>query len=222
MKNIRVLIVDDHDLVRYALRQWLKIYNDEFHLTVTGEADNGKTGVELASRLNPDLIFMDIMMPLMNGIEATHQICSRRPHCRIIILTAYNRLNYLRELVKCGISGFILKQHAIEHLPLAIQAALNDQVYLCPQAARLMAEDYAEIVNQGGLQFVSPKLTDHQTEVLQLTVEGKTTKEIAAMLHVSPKAIESVRHRIMQKLEMDNLADLTKYAIQEGITTLDF
>lgn len=222
MKNIKVLLVDDHDLVRYALRHWFNTNSDEFHLTVISEADNGRTAVELASRLSPDLIFMDVKMPLMNGIEATHQIRSRCPHCRIIILTAYNRRNYLRELIKFGVSGYVLKSHALEHLPLAIQAALAGEIYLCTRAAQLMAEDYAEMIDHVGSQTVSHKLTGHQTEVLQLMVEGKTTKEIAAMLHVSPKAIESVRHRIMQKLEMDNLADLTKYAIQEGITMLDF
>jgi len=161
-------------------------------------------------------------MPLMNGIEATHRIRSRCPHCRIIILTAYNRRNYLRELIKFGVSGYVLKSHALEQLPLAIQAALAGEIYLCPRAAQLMADDYAEMIGRDAFQTVSRKLTGHQTEVLQLMVEGKTTKEIAIALEATPKAIESMRHRIMQKLGLDNLADLTKYAIQEGITTLDF
>ena len=143
------------------------------------------------------------------------------PNCRVLILTTYDRRQYLRALLQMGISGYVLKSDVFSDLLEAIRFALDGRLYLSPKVASQMAEDYAAIVS-GKEEPDSKALSPRQREVLQLISEGKGTKEIAALLNVSPKAIESVRHRIMQKLELDNLADLTKYALREGLTTLDF
>jgi DNA-binding NarL/FixJ family response regulator len=163
---------------------------------------------------------MDVAMPRLNGIEATRQIRSICPECKVVIFTRHNRRRFLRELIKLGISGYVHKAGAFSDLLEAIQAALKGEVYLSPKVTQKMAEDYASII-AGNAEVKSSLLSPRQCEVLQLLVEGKATKEIATLLNASPKAIESVRHRIMQKLEIDNLADLTKFALREGLTTLD-
>lgn len=221
MKEIRAVIADDHEIIRYGLRKLFEEYQKQYPITVVAEADNGRKAVELVRRLSPDIVIMDISMPEMNGIEATRQIHEVCPGCRIVILTSYNRCGFLRELIQMGISGFVLKSHVLNDLFDAICSAMRGEVYLCSKVAGLMTMDYARVV--ANREYIDAhQLSPRQREVLQLIAEGKGTKEIAVLLNVSCKAIESVRHRIMQKLEIDNLADLTKYALQEGLTTLDF
>jgi len=221
MRCVRMLLVDDHEIIRYALRKMFEGQTEEYSFSIVGEADNGRTAVELVSQYSPDIVIMDIALPEMNGVEATRQIRSICPDCRVVILTTYDRRQYLRELIQMGISGYVLKACVFNDLFEAIHSALRGEVYLCPKIAQRMAEDYSMIIackEEVHRKTLSPR----QKEVLQLIVEGKGTKEIAVLLNVSAKAIESVRHRIMQKLEIDNLADLTKYALQEGLTTLEF
>jgi len=221
MKNIKTIIVDDHDIIRFALKKMLERHIEDFTFDIVGEADTGRMAVDMVRRLNPDLVIMNIMMPEMDGIEATRQIRQLNPACKIIILTAHSRRQHLRELIYLGISGYVLKSHVFNDLFEAIRSALRGEIYLSSKVAGHMAEDYADMVISKEKSQIS-KLSPRQREVLQLMTEGKGTKEIAAILNASPKAIESIRHRIMQKLKIDNLADLTKYAIQEGLTTLDF
>ena len=221
MKNVRTLIVDDHEIIRYALRQLFERATEEYSVSVVGEAENGREAVALAHQLRPELVIMDISMPEMNGVEATRQIRSQYPECRVVILTTYDRPQYLRELIQAGISGYVLKTRVFHDLFEAIRSALHGELYLCSKAAQQMSEDYARIISRKE-EINGKTLSPRQKEVLQLIVEGKGTKDIAAALAVSAKAIESVRHRLMRKLEMDNLAALTKYALREGLTTLDF
>ena len=221
MKPIRTIVVDDHDIIRYALKQLFSQHTEEFVVEIVGEADNGRRAVQLVEQWKPDLVIMDIAMPELNGIEATRQIRSLCPGCRIVILTTHSRRQHLRELIQLGISGYVNKSCVTDELFSAVRSAVNGQIFLSPTVTHHIAEDYAAIMTHRET-LCQPKLSPRQREVLQLMVEGKATKEIATLLHVSPKAIESVRHRIMRKLEMDNLADLTKYAIREGLTTLEF
>jgi DNA-binding NarL/FixJ family response regulator len=221
MKEVGIGIVDDHEIVRYAIRRLLEQKTEAYSFSIVGEADNGISAVELATRLYPDLMIMGISMPCMNGIEATRKIRAICPKCKVVIFTRHNRRRFLRELIKLGISGYVHKAETFTDLLDAIQAALKGEVYLSPRVAQKMAKDYASIVAGNG-EVKASLLSPRQKEVLQLIVEGKGTKEVAAVLGVSAKAVESARHRLMQKLEMDNLADLTKYALREGLTTLEF
>lgn len=221
MKEIRAMIVDDHEIIRYGLRKLFEEYQKQYPILVIAEADNGRKAVELVRQHSPDVVIMDISMPEMNGVEATRQIHAACPRCRIVILTSYIRYEFLRELIQAGISGFVLKSHVLNDLFDAICSAMRGEVYLCSKVAGLMTMDYARVVTSKE-QIHAHQLSPRQREVLQLITEGRGTKEIAILLGVSCKAIESTRHRIMQKLEIDNLPELTKYALQEGLTTLDF
>ncbi len=218
--SLRVLIADDHELARYAMRMLLGTL-PELSDAVFEEAENGRDAVKMAHENSPDIVIMDITMPEMNGIEATRQIRRACPDTKVIILSMHNRRQYLRELVQIGISGYVLKTRAVHDIPEAVRSALADDVYYSSKVASLIAEDYTNIIsgkdNKGGKQ-----LSSRQREVLQLIAEGISTKDIALSLGVTPKAIEALRHRIMHKLEIDNVVGLTKYALQEGLTVLDF
>ncbi len=218
--SLRILIADDHEIIRYALRTLFEAEPDS-DIQVVAEAENGREAVALARQHKPDIVIMDLTMPELNGIEATRQIRQICPNAKVIVLSMHNRRQYLRELIKVGISGYVVKTRVSNDLIEAINAAGRGQVYFSPKVAAMMADDYVGIIS--GQETIDGKtLSPRQKEVLQMVVEGKGTKEIAAILSVTPKAIESVRHRIMLKLGIDNLADLTKYALQEGLTTLDY
>jgi len=166
------------------------------------------------------VVIMDISLPDMNGIEATRQIRRSCPKTKVVVLSMHNGRRYIREMVQMGISGYVLKSSIFDDLQNAMLSAMNNQVYLSPKIAQLITEDYLALLNNPQKQ-ASP-LSGKQREILQLIAEGKSSKEIAAIMQIGVKAVESARHRIMDKLHIDNVADLTKYAIQEGLTSLDF
>lgn len=216
--SLKVLIADDHELARYAMRMLLGTVS-ELSNAVIEEAENGRDAVAMANQSKPDIVIMDIAMPEMSGIEATRQIRQACPDTKVIILSMHNRRQYLRELMQAGISGYVLKTRVVHDIPAAVRSALAGEVYYSSKVASLIAEDYTNIIlnkdNKGGKQ-----LSSRQREVLQLIAEGKSTREIAIFLGVSTKAIEAMRHRIMQKLEIQNVVGLTKYALQEGLIVL--
>jgi len=221
MKKMKVIIADDFDIIRFALRELLERYREMYPLEVLFEADTGKQAVEAARQIYPDLIIMDLMMPEMNGLEATRHIKKISPECKIVILTGSCRRNYIRELLQIGISGVIHKSQVLKEIHGAIETVLRGDVYLSPKVSTYILEDYTSFLTGKSGDVHSEKLTKRQKEVLKLIAEGKGTKEIAQALRTSITAVESMRYRLMHKLNIDNIADLTKYAIREGIIDLE-
>jgi DNA-binding NarL/FixJ family response regulator len=216
--SIRILLADDHEIVRYGLRCLIEEQPD---MEVVGDAVNGRMAINLTHKLRPDVVVMDISMPDMNGIEATRRIRKEIPDTKVIVLSMHHKRQFVIDMLKAGVSGYILKTKVHDDLIRAIKAAVANEVYLSSKITGIMAHDFTSnlsISDKSG----SAVLTPREREVLQLISEGKSTKEIALHLNVSIKTIESTRRQIMQKLDIHNVADLTKYAINEGITTLDF
>ncbi len=214
--NKKILLADDHKLFREGLRVLLE--NDP-DIEVIAEADNGRKAVKLTRDLSPDVVVMDISMPDLNGIDATHQILSETPDTKIIALSMYSDRRYIIGMLKAGASGYLLKDCAFKELKNAITAVFNGQTYMSPEISDTVVKDYAKHLSDTDAS-ASSVLTDREREVLQLIAEGMTTKEIATTLHVSVKTIEFHRSRIMGKLNIRSIAELTKFALREGLTAL--
>jgi two-component system response regulator NreC len=215
--NVRILLADDHKIVRDGLRALLE---NQPGMSVVAEADNGRATVRLARSLLPDLVIMDIGMPDLNGIDATRQITSELPRVKVIALSMHSDRRFVVQMFRAGASGYLLKDCAFEELTRAVQAVLKNQTYLSPAVAGPVMEDYIHQLSTapgGDYSVLSPR----EREVLQLLAEGKSTKEAAALLCVSVKTIETHRQQIMNKLDIHSIAELIKYAIREGLTTLD-
>jgi len=216
--KIRILVVDDHEIVRYGLRCLLLEQPD---MVVIGEAENGRIAVELAKKLKPNVVIMDIAMPIMNGFEAARQIRSKMPEIKIVALSMYQNRRFIVEMLQCGASGYILKSNIHDDLVRAISAAVSNEVYLSSKITGVVTGEYVKSISMPN-QSLRPVLSPRERETLQLISEGRSTKEIALQLNVSIKTIESNRRQIMQKLSLHNVADLTKYAIAEGMTSIEF
>jgi DNA-binding NarL/FixJ family response regulator len=216
-KRIKVLLADDHKILRSGLRALLE---KQPHFEVVAEAEHGRTAVKLSQKLSPDVILMDISMPDMNGIEATRQILANSPKTKVIILSVHSEQRFVAEVFKAGASGYLLKDCSFDEVNSAIHAVVDKGIYLCPQIAAVVRDDYLKHLIQA--DSLSPStLTAREREVLQLIAEGKTTKEIAFSLNLSVKTVEAHRQRIMEKLKARSVAELTKYAIREGLTSLE-
>nr|WP_319775882.1 response regulator transcription factor [uncultured Sphaerochaeta sp.] len=215
--TIKILLAEDHKIVREGLRSLLE---KEPGFDVVGEAENGRKAVQLASRLNPDVIIMDISMPDLNGIEAARQILRDNQNVRVLALSMHSDKRFVADILKAGASGYLLKDGAFEELAGAIRAVANGQTYLSPAIAGAVIQDYLRRISEPD-QSVFALLTPREREILQLLSEGKSTKEIASCLTVSVKTIETHRRRIMEKLDIHTIAELTKYAIREGLTSLE-
>jgi len=212
----RILIADDHEIMRQGLRTLLEKNRG---LEVVGEAANGREAVRLAAELSPTIVLMDLTMPDMNGIEATRRILKENENLRVIVLSMHADRQFVSESLKAGASGYLLKNCAYDELIRAIEAISRGQTFLSPQIAGVLVEDYRTRLGAPAIAADSP-LSEREREVLQLMAEGKSTKEIAAALHISVKTIETHRQQIMRKLKMRSVADLTKYAIRHGLTSL--
>ncbi|MDX2315711.1 MAG: response regulator transcription factor [Gammaproteobacteria bacterium] len=213
---IRVLLADDHKILRQGLRTLLE---QEADIDVVGEADNGRASVKLAGELAPDVVIMDVAMPDLNGIDATHRITEADPGARVLALSMHSDGRYVKGMLQAGARGYILKDCASEELTRAIRTVMAGQVYVSPGVTGVIVNDY---VRQLSAATGAPAaLSQREREVLQLLAEGASTAAIAADLHLSVKTIETHRKRIMDKLELRSIAELTKYAIREGITALD-
>ena len=215
MKKPRVIMADDHSLILAGLRKLV-----ETECEVVGTAEDGRMLVEMAQKLRPDLILLDISMPLLNGLEAARQLNKLVPESKLIFLTMHASPTYATEAFQAGASGYLLKRSAASELSQAIQSVLQGQQYLTP----LITKDVLDLVFKPSTgkrgKPASMALTSRQREVLQLVAEGRGTKEIATILSVSVKTVEFHRSRIMQQLDIHSTADLTKYAITHGITGL--
>ena len=215
--SLRILLADDHRIMREGLRSLLE---KQPGMEVIAEAENGRTTVQLSRELKPDVVVMDIAMPDLNGIEATRQILAESPDVKVTALSMLSDTKFVREMLSAGASGYLLKDSAFEELGKALRTVINNQTYLSPKIASLVVKDYlGNIASKDS--SASPVLTNREREVLQLLAEGKNAKQIASSLYVSVKTIETHRKKIMDKLGMNSIAELTKYAIREGLTSLD-
>jgi DNA-binding NarL/FixJ family response regulator len=213
MRKIRVLLADDHTILRDGIRALLE---DQQDIEVIGEAEDGQSAVKMAAQLDPDIVIMDIAMPLLNGLEATRHIRRDSPQVKVLILTMHENEEYIRQVLAAGAFGYVLKDAAARDLMGAIRAVYNGEAVLSPAVTRLVIEDY---LRWGDIQPMdaSNELTSREREVLQLIAEGYTNKEIAEILCLSIKTIQSHRTNLMSKLDLHDRGDLIKYAIQKKI-----
>ncbi len=188
-------------------------------MEVVGEAENGRMAVRLAQELSPDIVVMDVAMPDLNGIEATRQVLNNRPKAKVIALSMHADRRFVVQMLKAGASGYLLKDCAFEELTNAIRAVVANRTYLSPKIADTIAKDYIRLFPKAELSAFSI-LTPRQRQVLQLLSEGNATSQIASHLQVSVKTVETYRQQIMEKLDIHSIAELTKYAIREGLTSL--
>ena len=212
--KIRVILADDHGILREGIKSLIE--QKCSNITVVGEAADGTTAVHLAGELNPDLVLMDVTMPGLNGIEATRQISNRHPGIRILALSVHKKREFIVDILKAGASGYILKECLLDDLIKAVDAVMTGESFLSPKIASVVIN---KITEEKTSEFSLP-ITPRESQVLQLLVDGKTAKQIALKLRVSSKTIEANRRQLMQKLGIDNLPELVKYAIREGLTTV--
>lgn len=216
--TIRVILADDHRVFRQGL---CNLIDNESDMEVIAEAEDGREAVDLCLEQRPDVIVMDVAMPDLNGIEATRKIIDEMPDAKVLALSMHDDRQYAAGMLGAGASGYILKDCAFEELADAIRAVHNGRTYLSPDIAGVVVKDYVGRLSEPSGDTAFSVLTNREREVLQLVAEGHTTKQIAAMLHVSVKTIESHRQNIMDKLEIRSVAELTKYAVREGLTSLE-
>jgi DNA-binding NarL/FixJ family response regulator len=215
--NVRVLIADDHGIIRDGVRS---VLTHDLKMEVVGEAADGQQAVRLARELHPDLIIMDINMPGMNGIEATRIICHEMPDVKIVVLSMYSDKRYVMEMLSLGVSAYLLKDCASRELAVALDKVLHNKTYISPDVGVDVIRDCLEQLGMKESSSFSP-LSPRERQVLKLIADGRHNKEIADYLNMSVKTVEGHRQNIMQKLNLHTVAELTKYAIREGITSSD-
>jgi DNA-binding NarL/FixJ family response regulator len=215
--SIKILLADDHEIVREGLRV---LFEKQTDMKVVAEANDGHEAVQLAQQLTPDVVIMDVSMPRMNGMEATRRIVGKYPGIKIIALSRHREKRIIRDMLDAGASSYIHKACGYLELLKAVRAALENRRHFCPPntAADRAGGTHASRQRR---RAAGSTLTAREREVLQLLTEGKTTREVAALLDVSVKTVETHRHQIMTKLSTHSIADLTKFAIREGITSLE-
>ncbi len=210
MKKIRILIADDHPIVREGISAKL---SKEPHYVVVGEASDGMEALKKVSQLKPDIVIMDIMMPLMDGILATEHIKKSTPQIKVIILSMHKRQEYALRAFQTGADGYVLKENASKEIVNAIKSVFGGKRYICPSIAHYLAEEY---IQSSKVNSFNPfdSLSLREKEVLRLLAEGKKNKEIADILFITNYTVKTHRHNIMQKLAVHDLASLVRFAIQ--------
>jgi DNA-binding NarL/FixJ family response regulator len=214
---IRIILADDHKIIREGLRSLLERQQD---MKVIAEAQDGVTAVSLVQKLLPHVVIMDIGMPEMNGIDATTKITGEQKAVKVIALSMHSDRRFVMQMLKAGAAGYLLKDSAFEELVTAIHTVMQGQHYLSQKITDVVVQEYLQNLPRNEAT-VFTVLTSREREVLQLIAEGKSTKQIAAALNVSVKTIETHRQQIMEKLNMHSIAELTKYAVREGLTSLE-
>ena len=212
----RVLLADDHNMIRQGLRALIE---KEEGMSVIAEAEDGRKAVALAAELKPKVVVMDVGMPNMNGIEATRRIVNADSEVKVLALSMHSDKRFVKEMFSAGASGYLLKDSAFQELVLAIRTLAEDRTYLSPGVTDAVIKDFVDR-RPGTEVSVFSLLTARQREVLQLTAEGMSTRDIAEQLKVSVKTVETHRQKIMAKLEVHSIAELTKYAVREGLTSI--
>jgi len=211
MKKLRLLLADDHSILLAGLRKLL-----EDVCEVVGAVEDGRALIEAAERLKPDLIILDISMPLLNGLDAARQLKKLQPEAKLLFLTMHSSPTYAAEAFKVGASGYLLKQSAASELPQAIEAIGKGQIYLTPGITRPVLGSVLQL-SQPELNNSLTNLTPRQREVLQLIAEGKSTKDVAVLLNVTVRTVEFHKARLMEQLDLHSTPSLVKYAISEGL-----
>jgi DNA-binding NarL/FixJ family response regulator len=214
MKKIGVLLVDDHTVVRQGLRALLKSEED---VEVVGEAENGRQAVMLARKAPPDVVVMDVAMPLLNGLEATRQILKIQPPPKVLVLTSYSDDECVEQLMQAGASGYLIKQTAANDLLKAIREVYRGNAFFSPSIAKRLRDQCRQAFTTGRGVKKTGELTSREAEVLQLIAEGFSNKQIAAELTISIKTVEKHRQQVMNKLNIHDVAGLTRYAISKGM-----
>jgi len=214
--EVKILLADDQQMIREGFR---KLLDNESDLEVIAEASTGREVLELVEQKDVDVVLMDIMMPELNGIDTTRRIQEINPEIKVIGLSIYSDYNYIKQMFKVGASGYILKNASFQELVEAIRTVMKNQIYLSHQLAASFFGEYPGKPS-GSSPSAYELLTNREREVLQMLAEGKSTKQIAAILNIGVKTVETHRWRMMKKLEIDNVADLTKYAIRQGLIKL--
>jgi DNA-binding NarL/FixJ family response regulator len=214
---IRVMIVDDHNIVRQGLRNMLESIPE---IDVVADADSGRSALQLVEEAAPDVVLMDMSMPGMNGIEATQRIVSQYGSTRVLILSMHNDKRLVAQALKAGARGYLLKDRASQELVAGIREVAAGRRYICSELVQAMIDDY---INQAPdtLQGGDSPLTPREREVLQLIAEGNNAKNIAFLLNLNVKTVDAHRQQIMKKLKLQSVAELTRYAIKEGVTSID-
>ena len=212
MSEVKLLLADDHEMLRSGLRALIERTPG---MTVLGEAADGRTAVRMAAELRPDVVVMDVVMPELNGVDATRQIMTSQTGVRVICLTGRSDERVIGSALAAGATGFVRKESAFEELAAAVTSVMAGQKYVSPSLAAAAARP------SDGDSTGHAKLSGREREVLQLISEGKATKEVAAALHVSVKTVETHRANLMNKLNMFSVAELTKYAVRQGMSALE-
>ena len=214
MQKITVLLADDHTVVRQGLRALLEAEED---MSVIGEAENGRQAVQMVKRLQPDVVVMDIAMPTLNGLEATRQVTRESPKSKVLILSSYSDDEYVQQLTDAGAAGYLVKQTAAQDLVSAIREARKGNAFFSPAISKRLLEHYRASIGKPPGEKKNPKLTPRELEVLQLIAEGFANKQIAGELFISIKTVEKHRQQLMNKLDIHDVAGLTRYAISKGV-----
>jgi DNA-binding NarL/FixJ family response regulator len=217
MKKIRVLVVDDHAIIRDGICALLALTGD---IEVVGEATNGAEALTKVRELSPDVVLMDIAMPIMGGLEATHRICRNFPGTKVLVLTQYDDKEYFFPVIESGASGFISKASAASELMTGIRSVYQGDSYLSPSVTRLMVENYQYTAAGRAIREPYDRLTEREREVLKLLAEGHNTQEIAEILVITAKTVEGHKTNLMTKLGIHNRIELVKYALRKGIITI--
>ncbi len=218
MNKIRVILAEDHTIVRQGLRSLLEQSDD---IEVIAEAEDGREAVNKTEQLKPDIVLMDISMPILNGIEATRQIKKKFPDIKVLILTMHTTEEYISQILHAGASGYLVKKSAHHELLSAIKAIQKGNSYLSPLVSKKVVDQYLQKTQDDIKQDRYEKLTTREREVIQLIAEGKANKEIAERLYLSVKTVETHKAHLMEKLNLHTTTDLIKYAIQKGIINIE-
>ena len=218
-RTITVFLADDHTIVRQGLAKLLEV---EPHFKVVGEAENGRQAVSMVEALKPEIVIMDISMPLLNGIEATRLIKKSCPQTKVIILSMHTHDRYIDELINLGVSGYLLKDSTGADIIKAISAAVKGDTYLSPSISRRVIEDYLYLKKKSPQEDLYGKLSNREREVFQMIAEGHSTKEISDILFISPSTVKTHRANIMEKLQFVNISQLIQFAIHLGIVDYQY
>jgi DNA-binding NarL/FixJ family response regulator len=214
---IKILLAEDHHIIRQGLKALLEAQAD---FEIVAEADDGRSAVKLARKYSPDIIIMDVSMPELNGIDATRQILMEISGAKVIALSMHSDKRFINGMLEAGVSGYLLKNCVAAELISAIRSVMKGRKYLSPQILGTVVEGYLVHLSMDKVQMESP-LSTREREIVQLVAEGKDSRQIAESLHISSKTVESHRRRIMDKLEIHSVAELTKFAIRQGLTSVN-